>query len=507
MTSLNIPSEFSTTLQAAGLSFEVPTGLFLGGAWRAGSAGESISVIDAATGKPFADVAAATEDDAREAMDKAVEVQVDWAESTPRERSELLRRLFDLVHEHADQLAALQSLELGRALPDSKGEVTYAAEYLRWFSERAAAIAGEYRVAPAGNGRIVTTHRPVGPVLAITPWNFPLAMVTRKLAPALAAGCTVIAKPAQLTPLTMLYFAELGRIAGIPDGVFQVLPTSSARRVSALLDDDRLRKLTFTGSTEVGQALAATAAQKTIRTSLELGGNAPFVVLEHADVDKAVEQAIAAKMRGAGQVCVAANRFIVHESLADKFEAGLVQKMSEFVLGPGTDPKTTMGPLVSQEQRDGVRDMVTKAVEEGAHVALGGNEALEKLGETHPDLDPNGFWYPATVLTGVTPQFEITNQEIFGPVAAVQRVSSDEEALKVANDTVFGLAGYVMGEDMKKTLRFAERMEAGMVGVNRGALSDASAPFGGVKQSGLGREGGFEGIEEYLDTVYLALDV
>lgn len=496
-----------TTLNVAGVGLEVPTGLLLGGQWKPGSAGETFNVLDAATGSPIAEVHSATQRDAEEAMDIAAATQAEWGASAPRERAEILRKLYELVMEHEDELAVLQSYELGRALPDSYGEVAYGGEYFRWFSERAAAIAGEYRVAQGGSGRIVTTKNPVGPALAITPWNFPLAMVTRKLAPALAAGCVMIAKPAQLTPLTMLYLAQLTKDAGLPDGVFQVLPTRSAKNVSVLLEDDRLRKFTFTGSTEVGQMLAAKAAEKTIRTSLELGGNAPFVVLEDADVDQAVEAAITSKMRGAGQVCIASNRFIVHDKVAEQFERGVIEKMKEFVLGPGTDKKTTMGPMVSEEQRDKVAELVKKAVDEGATVALGGPEGHEKLFETHPELDPNGFWYPATVLTGVKPEFEIANEEIFGPVAAIQRVSSNEEALRLANDTKFGLAGYVCGGDLKNALRFAEQLEVGMVGVNRGAISDATAPFGGVKQSGMGREGGFEGIEEYQETKYIALDL
>ncbi|WP_295644502.1 NAD-dependent succinate-semialdehyde dehydrogenase [uncultured Corynebacterium sp.] len=496
-----------TTLNVNDVQIEVPTGLLIGGQWKPGSSGETFNVLDAATGSPIAEVHSATQRDAEEAMDIAAATQAEWGKTAPRERAEILRKLFDLVMEHEDELATLQSYELGRALPDSYGEVAYGGEYFRWFSERTAAIAGEYRMAQGGTGRIVTTKNPVGPALAITPWNFPLAMVTRKLAPALAAGCVMIAKPAQLTPLTMLYLAQLTKDAGLPDGVFQVLPTKSAKNISALLEDDRLRKFTFTGSTEVGQMLAAKAAEKTIRTSLELGGNAPFVVLEDADVDHAVEAAITSKMRGAGQVCIASNRFIVHDKAADQFERGVVEKMKEFVLGPGTDKKTTMGPMVSEDQRDKVADMVKKAVDEGATVALGGPEGFDQLSETHPDLDPNGFWYPATVLTGVKPDFEIANEEIFGPVAAIQRVSSDEEALRLANDTKFGLAGYVCGGDLKNALRFAEQMEVGMVGVNRGAISDATAPFGGVKQSGMGREGGFEGIEEYQETKYLALDL
>ena len=496
-----------TTLHVNDLDIEVPTGLLIGGQWKPGSSGETFNVFDAATGSPITQVHSATQHDAEEAMNIAAKTQAEWGTTAPRERAEILRKIFELIMEHEDELTALQSYELGRALPDSKGEVAYGAEYFRWFSERTVAIAGEYRMAQGGAGRIVTTKNPVGPALAITPWNFPLAMVARKLAPALAAGCVMIAKPAQLTPLTMLYLAQLTKDAGLPEGVFQVLPTKSAKNVSVLLEDDRLRKFTFTGSTEVGQMLAAKAAEKTIRTSLELGGNAPFVVLKDADVDQAVDAAITSKMRGAGQVCIASNRFIVHEDVADQFERGVVEKMKEFVLGPGTHKETTMGPMVSAEQRDKVADMVKKAVEEGAEVALGGPEAFDKLGETHPELDLNGFWYPATVLTGVKPDFEIANEEIFGPVAAIQRVNSDDEALRRANDTRFGLAGYVCGGDLKNALRFAEQMEVGMVGVNRGAISDATAPFGGVKQSGMGREGGFEGIEEYQETKYIALDL
>ncbi|KGM19036.1 NAD-dependent succinate-semialdehyde dehydrogenase [Corynebacterium auriscanis] len=496
-----------TTLHVNDLTIDVPTGLLVGGQWKAGSSHESFDVLDAATGSPITSVHSATEKDAAEAMDIAVKTQEEWGNTAPRERAEILRRIFDLIMENDEKLAALQSLELGRALPDSRGEVTYGGEYFRWFSERAVSDTGEYRVAPGGRGRIVTIKQPVGPALAITPWNFPLAMIARKLAPALASGCVMIAKPAQLTPLTMLFLAQLTKEAGLPDGVFQVLPTKSAKNISVLLDDDRLRKFTFTGSTEVGQMLASKAAEKTIRTSLELGGNAPFVVLNDADVDLAVEAAVTSKMRGGGQVCIASNRFIVHEDVADRFERGVVEKLGEFVLGPGTDEKTTQGPMVSAEQRDKVAGMVEKAIEEGAKVALGGPEAAAKLTETHPDLDPNGFWYPATVLTDVEPEFEIAQREIFGPVLAVQRVSSDEEALRVANDTIWGLAGYVCGTDMKNTMRFAERMEAGMIGVNRGIISDAAAPFGGMKQSGVGREGGFEGIDEYQETKYLALDI
>ncbi|MDH2456219.1 NAD-dependent succinate-semialdehyde dehydrogenase [Corynebacterium bovis] len=492
---------FTTTLTAADRTITVPTGLFLGGSFRAGSDGETFTVTDPATARPLVDVASATEADAREALDVACDVAADWAATPARDRAEILRRLFESVTAHGDDLTVLQSLEMGRALPDSRSEVAYGAEFFRWFSERAASVRGDYRHAPSGSGRIITHHRPVGPVLAITPWNFPLAMATRKIAPALAAGCPIILKPAQLTPLTMLYLADLAREAGVPDGVLQVLPTHEARRVSSLLGDPRLRKLTFTGSTAVGQALAKTAAETTVRTSLELGGNAPFIVLSHADVTAAAEAAVASKMRNGGEVCIASNRFIVHEALAPAFTRAVTERMAGYVMGPGTDPATTLGPMVSAEQRDGIADLVDTALDEGATAVLGGKRVTTAEGA----VDPAGFYYPATVLTGVEPDSTIANTEIFGPVLPVQTVASDEEAVRVANDTPFGLAAYVFGERFPETLDVAESVQAGMVGVNRGVISDAAAPFGGVKQSGIGREGGFEGIDEYLETVYLAL--
>lgn len=485
---------------------EVPLGLFLGGAFVPSESGETFPVVDAAGGQPFVDVPSASEREYARALDVAVRVQDSWGETSPVERSELLMRLFELVKEHGEDLAALQSLELGRALPDSRGEVAYAAEYFRWFSAQALAVRGDYRTAPAGAGRIVTHHTPVGPVLAITPWNFPLAMIARKIGPALAAGCTCIVKPAKMTPLTALYLGGLIHEAGFPAGVVQILPTERAANASSLLDDARLRKLSFTGSTEVGQQLAASAMKTTKRVSLELGGNAPFVVLDHADVDKAVQGAVQAKMRGAGQVCVAANRFLVHESLAEQFTQGVVERMEKLVMGPGTQEGVDVGPMVSDDEREKVARIVERAIEQGAVVETGGPEALQNLKDDQPDLDPSGFWYPPTVLSGVRPEHDISRVEIFGPVLAVQTFSDTEEALRAANDTPFGLAGYVYGEKIAETMRVAERMEAGMVAVNRGVLSDAAAPFGGVKASGLGREGGFEGIGEYLDVRYLALE-
>lgn len=503
--------EFFATVTAGPREITVPTGLFINGQWRHGAERETLGVTDAATGQEFVRVASATESDAREAMDHAAKAQPEWENTSPQERADLLRSLYQLVQDSADDLAYLQSLELGRSLQDSQGEVGYGGGFFRWYASRAEAIAGEYRVSPDGGSRIITHLKPVGPVLAVTPWNFPLAMITRKLAPALAAGCTMIVKPAQMTPLTALYLAELSRQAGLPDGVFQVLPTSTASNVSAILDDDRLRKFTFTGSTGVGQSLAAKAAAGTIRTSLELGGNAPLVVLEHADMDKAVNAAIDAKMRGAGQVCIAANRILVHESLAEEFTAAVTKRIGEFVLGAGTDSEATAGPMVSAEQRDKVAEMVEKAAEQGAKVEIGGFKLAEESLAEHPelkttgDLDTNGFWYAPTVLSGVTQDFEIANQEIFGPVMTIQTFADEDEALANANATNFGLAGYVVGEKLQETMAFAEKMEVGMVAVNKGLLSDPAAPFGGVKQSGIGREGGFEGIEEYLETQFITV--
>lgn len=500
--------QFTATIHAGDRDITVPTGLFLGGDFVAASqdSEEKLSVVDAATGTSFVEIESASEKDARTAMDTAAKVQKEWAKSSPMERSEILYKIFQLITDNTEELALLQSKELGRALKDSTGEVAYGAEFFRWFSQQAMAISGEYRTSPKGDSRVITHHVPVGPVLAITPWNFPLAMIARKVAPALAAGCTVIVKPAQMTPLTALYLGELMRQAGVPDGVVQILPTTSASNISAILDDDRLRKFTFTGSTEVGQELASKTMEKTMRVSLELGGNAPFVVLESADIDKAVDAAVTAKMRGAGQVCIAANRFLVHESLAEEFTKRVVAQVSEMKIGPGTQDDVQVGAMVSDKERDKVRDLVAGAVKEGAKVELGGVEALEKFPEAHPELDENGFWFPPTVLSGVTSDSEIATTEIFGPVFAIQTFSTTEEALRVANDTPFGLAGYVCGENLKETLAFAEDMECGMVAVNRGLLSDASAPFGGMKTSGIGREGGHEGLDEYLETQYISLE-
>lgn len=476
---------------------DVPTGLFLDGAFVAASDGGTFEVINPSDGSVLTEVASATEADARRALDSLCAAQSDWAATPARERGEILRRAFELIMAHEEELTYLQSAELGRALPDSRGEVAYGAEFFRWFAEEGVRVRGDYRHNPAGNARIVVHHQPVGPCLAITPWNFPLAMGARKIAPALAAGCTIMVKPASKTPLTMLYLAKLLAEARLPDGVLAVVPTSSSSRVSALLDDPRLRKLTFTGSTEVGQMLAEKAAGRSLRVSLELGGNAPYIVCADADLDLAAEAVAVAKMRGAGQVCIAANRFLVHSSIRDEFVEKAVAVMESFRIGRGTDEGVTYGPLSGADQLETVSSLVDDALDRGASRRLGG-----LLPE---DLPEGGFYYPTTVLTDIPAGAEILTTEIFGPVLAVATFDTDDEAVAMANDTPFGLAAYVFSENLSRALGMAERIEAGMVAVNKGALSDPAAPFGGVKESGIGREGGFEGIHEYLEPKFISL--
>ncbi|MEE2032574.1 NAD-dependent succinate-semialdehyde dehydrogenase [Rhodococcus chondri] len=473
----------------------VPTDLFLGGEWVAAEGKATFPVHDPATGQVLTEVADATANDAARALDAAVAAGGEWAATAPRQRGELLRAVFDKITARADDFALLMTLEMGKALPESRSEVTYGAEFLRWFSEEAVRIAGRYTPAPGGTGRIMVTKQPVGPCLAITPWNFPLAMGTRKIGPALAAGCTMLVKPASETPLTLLLLAELFAEAGLPAGVLSVLPTSDAGGVTGpLLDDPRLRKLTFTGSTGVGRSLAEKAGRSLLRTSLELGGNAPFVVFEDADLDAAVEGALAAKLRNGGEACTAANRFHVANSVREEFVAKLTERMSTYRLGPGTDPDSTLGPLVNADQRDTVTTLVGDAVSAGAKLRLGGETP-----------EGTGWFYPATVLDNVPAQARILREEVFGPVAAVTGFDSEEEAIAAANATEYGLAAYIFTRDLDRALRVSTALESGIVGVNRGVVSDVAAPFGGVKASGLGREGGSEGIEEYLETKYIAL--
>ncbi|AYF73025.1 NAD-dependent succinate-semialdehyde dehydrogenase [Nocardia yunnanensis] len=472
----------------------IPTQLWIGGPVDA-TGGATFPVHNPATGEVIAQVADATPDDAVRALDAAVAVQAEWAATPARQRGEILRAVFEAITARAEEFALLMTLEMGKALPESRNEVRYGAEFFRWFSEEAVRVHGRYQSAPAGTGRILVHKQPVGPCLAITPWNFPLAMGTRKIGPALAAGCTMIVKPASATPLTMLLLAELCAQAGLPDGVLSVVTTSHSSAVTApLLNDPRLRKLTFTGSTGVGKKLVESAAHGLLRTSMELGGNAPFVVFDDADIDAAVQGAVLAKLRNGGEACTAANRFHVHNSVRQEFTDKLVAAMAEYKLGNGVDPDTTLGPLINSDQLDTVTELVDDAVSAGARVELGGKAP-----------GGPGWFYPATVLTDIPPAARILREEVFGPVAPIVGFDTEEEGLAAANNTEFGLVAYVYTRSLDRALRVSEGLETGMVGVNRGVISDPAAPFGGVKESGFGREGGFEGIEEYLNTKYIAL--
>jgi succinate-semialdehyde dehydrogenase/glutarate-semialdehyde dehydrogenase len=471
----------------------VPTGLWIGGEERPGSS--TFDVLNPATDEVLISIANATPEDGIAALDAAAAVQKEWAATAPRERGEILRSVFEAITDRADEFATLMTLEMGKVYAESMGEVKYGSEFFRWFAEEAVRIGGRYTRSPAGNGRIIVTKSAVGPCLAITPWNFPLAMGTRKIGPAMAAGCTMVIKPAQETPLTMLLLAKLMDEAGLPKGVLSILPTSKPGDLTtALIDDGRLRKLTFTGSTGVGKALAKQSADKLLRLSLELGGNAPFIVFDDADVDAAVEGALLAKMRNGGEACTASNRFHVANAVRAEFTEKLVKRMSEFKLGNGLEDGSTLGPLVNAKQVATVEDLVSDAVAKGATVAVGG------VAPEGP-----GHFYPATVLADVPATARIFKEEVFGPVAPVIGFDTEEEGIAAANDTEYGLAAYIYTQGLDRALRVAEAIEAGMVGVNRGVISDPAAPFGGVKESGFGREGGSEGIEEYLDTKYIAL--
>ncbi len=471
----------------------VPTGLWIGGEERPASS--TFDVLNPATDEILVSVGNATAADALAAMDAACAVQATWAATPARERGEVLRSVFEMIIDRAEDFATLMTLEMGKVLPESMGEVKYGAEFFRWFAEEAVRIGGRYTPSPAGTGRIVVTKAPVGPCFAITPWNFPLAMGTRKIGPALAAGCTMIVKPAQETPLTMLLLAKLMTEAGLPAGVLSVLATDKPREVTtALIDDGRLRKLTFTGSTGVGKALVKQSADKLLRTSMELGGTAPLVVFDDADVDAAVDGAMLAKMRNGGEACTAANRLYVATPLLEEFTDKFVKRMGDMNLGNGLDPSAKLGPLINPNQLATVQELVDDAVEKGATVAVGG-QAPGGLGN----------FYPATVLVDVPADARILKEEVFGPVAPIVGFDTEEQGVAAANDTEYGLAAYIFTASLDRALRVAEALEAGMVGVNRGVISDPAAPFGGVKESGFGREGGYEGIEEYLDIKYIAL--
>ncbi|MFJ6303674.1 NAD-dependent succinate-semialdehyde dehydrogenase [Pseudarthrobacter oxydans] len=490
VTSPAIPQEREASLLAS-----VPTGLLINGAWQEASDGGTFDVHDPATGEVLATLASATSEDAVAALDAADAVQASWARTAPRVRAEILLRAFDLITERAEDFALLMTLEMGKPLAEARGEVTYGAEFLRWFSEETVRDYGRYLTTPEGKNKILVQHKPVGPCLLITPWNFPLAMATRKVAPAVAAGCTMVLKPANLTPLTSQLFAQTMMEAGLPAGVLNVVPTATASGISGpLLKDSRLRKISFTGSTSVGKKLMAVAAQNVLRTSMELGGNAPFIVFEDADLDKAVEGAMAAKMRNMGEACTAANRFLVQESVAAEFTEKFAAAMGALNTGRGTDPAAQVGPLIDAGARDDVHALVAAAVEAGATAITGG-----------APVEGPGYFYQPTVLGGVPNGAAILGQEIFGPVAPVTTFATEEDAIRLANASEYGLASYVYSRDFNRLLRVAEQIEFGMVGFNVGVISNAAAPFGGVKQSGLGREGGTEGIAEYTTTQYIGI--
>lgn len=474
---------------------KIVSDLLIGGQWHPGTA--RIPVSDPSDGSVIAQVAVGGEAEVAAAIEAAADAQREWAATAPRVRSEILRRAFELMTAEADAFAELMTRENGKVLADAKAEVSYAAEFFRWFAEEAVRTPGDYREAPAGDKRIMVTHYPVGPSLLITPWNFPAAMATRKLGPALAAGCTTILTPAPETPLTALAIAELMQRAGVPDGVVNVIiPEPVGPLINTVLHDPRIRNLSFTGSSEVGSILLREAADRVVRCSMELGGNAPFVVLADADVDAAVAGAMVAKMRNGGAACVSANRFVVARQVADEFTQKFAAAMGAQRVGPGLDPKTQLGPLVSEKERDKVADLVDQAVGAGARVVVGGERP-----------DGPGSFYPATVLDRIEPSAEILRHEIFGPVAPIVVTDSDAEAISLANDTDAGLASYVYSRNLGRALRVAEAIESGMVAINRGLLSDPAAPFGGVKLSGFGREGGFDGIHEYLEKKYIAFDL
>jgi len=480
------------TISESELLAKVPTGLFIGGEWVAAAEGNTLPVFDPSTGAELVRIADARAEDAVRALDAAVDAGDAWANTPSRTRGEILRRAFDLLQERKEEFALLMTIEMGKPIAEARGEVVYGGEFLRWFSEEAPRIAGRYGENPEGTGHIVVSQRPVGPCYLITPWNFPLAMATRKIAPALAAGCTVVIKPATLTPLTTLYFAQLLADAGVPGGVVNVITSSRSGQISEpILSDPRLRKLSFTGSTEVGRALLKQAADGVLRTSMELGGNAPFLVFEDADLDKAVEGALQAKFRNIGQACTAANRFIVHESVAEEFANRLTDRVKAMKIGRGTEEGVTIGPLVDDRAVENSVALVADARERGATVLTGGDA-----------VDGPGSFFEPTVVTGLTLDARMVQEEIFGPILGIVTFSTEDEAVRIANSSEYGLVSYAYTQDLARAHRLIDSLVTGMMGINTGLVSNAAAPFGGLKQSGLGREGGHEGIHEYLDTKY-----
>ncbi len=473
----------------------VPKGLFIGGAWRGSSDGKVLEVHDPATGSVLTSVADATVEDGTAALDAAVAAQESWAKVPPRERGEILRTAYERITARTEEFALLMTLEMGKPLAEARGEVAYGAEFFRWFSEEAVRVHGRWSTAPNGASRLLTMKMPVGPTLMITPWNFPLAMGTRKIGPAIAAGCTMVVKPASQTPLSMLALAQLLDGCGLPKGVLNVITTHRTGQVmEPIIRDPRLRKLTFTGSTEVGRRLVEQSAEQLLRVSMELGGNAPFIVFDDADVDKAVDGAMLAKMRNVGEACTAANRFFVQEGVAEEFSRKFAARMAGLTVGKGTKKGVDVGPLVDAPSRAKVSELVEDARALGGSVLTGGIAG-----------EGRGFFYSPTVITNVSMSARMMHEEIFGPVAPVATFATEEEAVRVANDTEFGLVAYVFTSDLARMIRVSEALEFGMVGVNQGVVSNPAAPFGGVKQSGFGREGGFEGIEEYLETKYVGI--
>ncbi|MEJ3651738.1 NAD-dependent succinate-semialdehyde dehydrogenase [Actinomycetes bacterium KLBMP 9759] len=474
---------------------DVPTGLFIGGEWRAAASGATFTVDDPATGKTICEVSNAGPDDGMAALAAAVEAQASFAAMAPRDRGEILRRAYETIMARIDDLALLMTLEMGKPLAESKGEITYAAEFFRWFAEEAVRIDGGYAVAPNGASRFLVQKQPVGVCLLITPWNFPMAMGTRKIGPAIAAGCAMVVKPAQQTPLSMHALAAILDEVGLPKGVLNLVTTADAGGVmEPLIRDGRARKLSFTGSTAVGKKLLEQASEKVLRTSMELGGNAPFLVFDDADLDKAVEGAMLAKMRNMGEACTAANRFLVQRGVADAFATKIAERMGALVVGRGTDDGVQVGPLVDAKGRDKVVELVRDAVDKGATVKVGADP-----------VDGPGYFYRPTVLTDVPLEARLTHEEIFGPVAAITVFDEEDDGVAAANDTEFGLVSYLFTENVTRALRVSERLEAGMIGLNTGLVSNPAAPFGGIKESGLGREGGTVGIEEFLETKYVAI--
>jgi succinate-semialdehyde dehydrogenase / glutarate-semialdehyde dehydrogenase len=471
--------------------------VYIGGEWRDASGGATLEVIDPATEEPLCEIADGTPEDAMAALDAAVEMQPEWAATPPNDRAGILWKAFEALTERADELALLMTLEMGKPVAESKAEIIYAADFFRWFSGEALRIDGNYKQFANGTSRVLVLKQPVGPSLMITPWNFPMAMGTRKVGPAIAAGCTIVMKPAQQTPLSMLALGQILEEAGLPGGVFNILTTSSSSKTTGpLIQDPRLRKLSFTGSTEVGRKLIEASARNVLKTSMELGGNAPFLIFDDADLDAAVDGALLAKMRNIGEACTSANRFHVAEPVREEFQRRLGEKMGGLKIGRGTEDDVQVGPLIDQPSREKVAELVQDALDKGASRVVGGEIP-----------DGRGYFYPPTVLGGVPDEARLLREEIFGPVAPVTTFGSEEDAIARANDTEYGLVAYVFTRDIKRALRVCEGLETGMVGLNQGMVSNAGAPFGGVKQSGIGREGGKEGLEEFLETKYVAVNL